>query len=401
MAVRQLINLFRGSVNLTVSGDFPERFLNLCAQECVPFWGVEWQEEHVLCVIVPWRYRKKSAELAQRSGCSATQGERRGVPPFLLRFRKRYAFLIGLFAAILTVFFLSGFILVVEVEGNDRIPTQTILAVLQEQGLRVGVYGRSLATRDIATQLLLEVDDLSWATVNLHGIRAQVIVRETVESPEIIDENILGDIVAKVSGIVISVEPWSGDPLVKVGDTVAKGDILIRGEMEMEPPEYSGQEARWRSVRAMGKIEGRTWRTLAMTIPLTASVKSYTGERSVGWSINFLGKRVNFLQNSGISSGSYDKIKRYWSLTLPDGRELPFSVCAETRREYTTVDWEIEREAAQRMLEQQLLIRLSGILGENGSIEQYKFEVNEENGNLTVTLHSECREELGYFVPDA
>ena len=41
MAVRQIVNLLRGSVELEVQGAFPERFLNLCAQRGVAFWGVE------------------------------------------------------------------------------------------------------------------------------------------------------------------------------------------------------------------------------------------------------------------------------------------------------------------------------------------------------------------------
>lgn len=399
MAVRQLINLFRGSVRLTVSGDFPERFLNLCAQKQIAFWGLERRESHTLCLTVAWRGHKRLVALAEQTGCCLTWGEVHGLPPFLLRFRKRYAFLVGLLFAIMAVCFLTRFILVVEVEGNERVPTQTILAALQKQGLRVGAYAPRLETRELSTQLLLELEDLAWATVNLHGIRAQVIVRETVESPELIDESLLGDVVARVSGVVVSVEPWSGDPLVAAGDTVSAGDILIRGAMEMEAPEYSGQESRWRFVRAMGKVEGRTWRSMTLAIPLSAAVKQYTGERQTVWSINFFGNRVNFSQNSRISSGSYDKIKKTWSLTLPDGITLPFSVSREVYRDYTTTECEIDRENAQRMLEQQLLIRLGELLGENGSLEQYSFETTEADGLLSVTLNAECYEELGRFVP--
>ena len=196
MAARQLINLLRGSVALEVTGDFPERFLNLCAQRQVAFWAVEWPDSHTLRLTVAWTDRRGLEELAGRTGCVINEGKRRGAPPFLLRFRKRYAFLVGLTLSILTVFFLSRFVLVIQVEGNESVPTQTILSALRRQGLRPGVYGPSLAARDIATGTLLEVKDLSWVTVNLHGIRAQVIVREQVKSPEVVDETVHGDIVA-------------------------------------------------------------------------------------------------------------------------------------------------------------------------------------------------------------
>lgn len=399
MATRQIINLIRGSVRLTVLGDFPERFLNLCAQKRVAFWDVDQPDSHTLYVTVAWIHRKGLEDLAGRTGCVITQGERRGAPPFLLRFRKRYAFLVGLALAILTVCFLSRFVLVVEVEGNERVPAQTILAALQRQGLRPGVYGPSLATRDITTQLLLELEDLSWATVNLYGIRAQVIVRETLESPPVVDESVLGDIVARAPGIVTKIEPWAGDPMVAVGDTVLPGEVLIRGAVEMEPPEYSEFETRWLSVRAMGRVEGRTWRTLEEAIPLTAQVKTYTGEEKSRWSLTFLGKRVNFFQNSGISGSRYDKIRKSWAFTLPGGMALPLSLCRETYRGYETEGWEVDPEAARAMLEERLLARLTALLGESGTVEDYSFSARTEGELLVVTLTAECQEELGRFVP--
>ena len=46
--MRQVENLLRGTVTLTARGAFPERLLNLCAQEQVPCWGLEWVDEHAL-----------------------------------------------------------------------------------------------------------------------------------------------------------------------------------------------------------------------------------------------------------------------------------------------------------------------------------------------------------------
>ena len=399
MAARQLINLLRGSVALEVTGDFPERFLNLCAQRQVAFWAVEWPDSHTLRLTVAWTDRRGLEELAGRTGCVINEGKRRGAPPFLLRFRKRYAFLVGLTLSILTVFFLSRFVLVIQVEGNESVPTQTILSALRRQGLRPGVYGPSLAARDIATGTLLEVKDLSWVTVNLHGIRAQVIVREQVKSPEVVDETVHGDIVARAAGIVTRIEPWGGDPAVKEGDTVLPGDVLIRGSVQMDPPEYSEFETRWMPVRAMGKVEGRTWRTLSAAISLTAPVKEYTGEEESRWSVNILGKRVNFFQNSGISYPEYDKIEKTWNLTLPGGMVLPFFLSRETCRSYVLTQQPIATEAAQTMLEEQLLTRLNALLGETGTLEAHSFTARETEGMLIVTLTAECREELGYFVP--
>ena len=58
MAARQIINLLRGSVRVEVTGAFPERFLNLCAQEGLAFWDMEQPDSHTLRLTVAWTDRK-------------------------------------------------------------------------------------------------------------------------------------------------------------------------------------------------------------------------------------------------------------------------------------------------------------------------------------------------------
>ena len=399
MAVSQIVNLFRGSVRLEVSGDFPERFLNLCAQRGTAFWGVEWPDSHTLRLAVAWQDRRGLEELAQRTGCEIREKRRGGVPPFLLRFRRRYAFLAGLLLAVLAVCILSRFVLVIQVEGNERVATQAILAELRRQGLRPGVYGPSLAVRDISNGAILQLEDISWMAVNLHGIRAEVLVREVVPKPELVDESILGDIVAKAPGMVTHLEAWSGDGAVEEGATVLPGDVLIRGSIQMDPPQWSETPVRWMPVRAMGKVEGRTWRTLTAVIPLTAEVKAYTGEEVTRWSVSILGQRRDFFQKGGIPFDRYDKISSTWNLKLPGGDSLPFLLRRETLREYETVSLPIDPAAAQAMLEEELMEKLLELLGDTGREVSHTFAAGERDGKLVVKLTAECEEELGRFVP--
>lgn len=235
--------------------------------------------------------------------------------------------------------------------------------------------------------------------VNLHGIRAQVVVRERIPKPDIIDETILGNIVAEAPGIITHLEAWSGDAAVEEGATVLPGDVLIWGSIRMDPPQWSQNPVQWMPVRAIGRVEGRTWRTLTAAIPLTAEGKSYTGEEESRWSVTILGRRRDFLQNSGISSGMYDKISRTWNLKLPGGTVLPFSLCRETCRAYEPVTVAIDPDAAQTMLEERLLEKLTGLLGESGREVSHSFTAAQRDGMLLVTLTAECEEELGRFVP--
>ena len=88
-------------------------------------------------------------------------------------------------------------------------------------------------------------------------------------------------------------------------------------------------------------------------------------------------------------------------LTLPGERDLPISLIQESYRAYELESRELDREAAQRLLEEQLKDRLERLIGEDGQIDSIRFSAKVEDGQLKVTAQAECQEEIGKEVPGA
>lgn len=252
--MKRLMNYLLGVVRVRVTGPFPERLLNLCAQGGVPFWGVEWLDEHTLRLTARRRALGRLTELAGRVDCQVEVEGRRGLPEVLGRFRTRYAFLIGMAFALCAVGVLSRFVLTIQVTGNQQVPTAVILSELRRLGVRPGVYGPALDRKQLAQEALLGLEGLSWMALNLHGTRLEVIVREAVEAPQRLDESGYYHIVAGADGLVLRVEAERGDALVQAGDTVAAGDVLISGTVTLEPPIYSDAPERHYQVHARGRV---------------------------------------------------------------------------------------------------------------------------------------------------
>lgn len=397
--MRHLMNLIRGMVRVRLTGLFPERIVNLCAQAGIDFWAMEWLDEHT----VRFTTRRGSLglleELAGKVGCQVERESSRGLPDFLGRFRTRYAFLAGLLLALCAVSFLSRFVLTVEVSGNERVPSAVILSQLRRLGVRPGAYGPALDRKQLAQEALVELKDLSWMAINLHGTRVEVIVREAVKEPERIDETGWFDIVAQADGIVTHIEPEQGDALVGDGDVVAKGDVLISGTVTLEPPMYSDAPTRYYQTHARGRVWARTWRVLTAAIPVETETKDYTGAEKSVWSVNFFGRRMKIFGNTGISWPMYDKMTTVRPVTLPGGRELPLALHQETYREYLPHTVEVDREAAQALLEEQLQKRLAALIGEDGTVESVRFSARVTGGQLEVTLTAQCLEEIGEERP--
>ena len=397
--MRHLMNLIRGMVCVRLTGLFPERLINLCAQEGVDFWAMEWLDEHTVRLTTRRYTLKRLEELARRAGCQVERESSRGLPDFLSRFRTRYAFLVGLAFALCAVSVLSRFVLVVEVTGNQKVPTAVILSQLRRLGVRPGVYGPGLNCKQLAQEALLELKDLSWMAINLHGTRAEVIVREAVKAPERIDETGFYNIVAQTDGLILHIEPEQGDAVVQEGQTVAKGDVLISGTVIMEPIQYSDMPTLQYHTHARGRVWARTWRTLTAAIPIQAAVKDYTGaERSV-WSVNIFGKRIKIFGNTGITWSMYDKMTTVRQAVLPGGGILPLTLQRETFREYQPRAAEVDREAARGLLEEQLQKQLGDLIGENGEVEDVQFSARIAGEQLEVTLTAQCLEEIGQEMP--
>lgn len=392
--MKALFNFLRGMILLEVTAPFPERFINLCAQGNIEFWAMEQPDEHTLRLTARRRYKKEILAIAQKLGCEVRLESSRGLPDFLGRFRARYAFLAGLCFAVCAVLFLSRFVLTIEVTGNEQVPTAVILSQLRQLGVRQGVYGPSLDRKQLAQEALVELPELSFMAINLHGTRLEVIVREAVKAPERVDvaENI--DLAAETDGLILKVEPELGDSLVKVGDTVAAGDILISGTVTLEPPLYSDAPERYYQVHARGRVWARTWRTLTAAIPLEAQVKEYTGQEKSAWAVQLFGRRVEIFGTTSISWSKYDKITTVRQAALPSGDPLPLSLVRETAREYVPRTVQVDREAARALLEEELLARLEEQIGPDGTVSAYQCTARETGGRLEVTLTAECREEI-------
>lgn len=397
--MKKLINLIQGYVELHVTGAFPERLLNLCAQNRVQFWRLEWLDETSFTFRIALRDRKRLEELARRSMCEAREKGRRGaavVAEGILA--RRWGFVIGLALCFVAVSFLSKFLLVVEVTGNETVPTAVILSQLQRVGVRPGAYGPSIPEKEAANEALLGLPELSYLAVNIYGTRAEVVVHEAEKKPELLDESVPTDVVARADGIIEDISAESGRALFQAGDVVARGEVLITGDLDLKEPEYGTVDLGRLIVHASGSATARTWRVLEETVPLAAQGKAYTGEERTGRSIKFLWMELDFLQNSSISGGRYDKITETRQITL-FGCPLPVWLTTVTLRPYELEERPLDQEEAVLRLEQVLSARLEAEMeAGRGEVLHTDFVTEEKGGRLTVTLLAECREEIGRTV---
>lgn len=397
--MRKLVRFLLGSVRIQVTGTFPERFLNLCGTEHLPFWDLERPDEGTLLMTIPFWAEKRSKVLAKKAFCTTERLHQAGLPFFLWNFRSRYALLVGMAFAFVGAAILSKFILVVDVTGNFSLPDSVILTELEKVGFHIGCYGPGVDVRRISNEMLLEVPRLSFCTINISGIRAQVVVREAEEVPEAEQRWKTADIVASTDGIVLDVDAIIGEVLAEEGKAVLKGETLISGVEPHHSGDGSGQVLSFTEVRAEGNVWAQTRRLLQAATPLTVTGKAEEQKPVSLWTLKILKKALKFGSDGSNSPAGCDKITIDYPLTLPGDLVLPFGVSKTTWIGHSLTTKEVDRASAEAFLQETLEQRLKKLMGKDGEILSRKTTFAEENGVLTARLEAACLEQIGVRQP--
>ena len=389
--LKKIVNRLQGQVRIRVDAVFPERVLNLCGARNLSFWNLEWESPTTFTCCLSRRDWHALRRAAKRLDCTLTLLRREGAPYFVGRFRKRYALLAGLALWALLLPLGSLFIWDFAVEGNETVPTEEILRSLEKQGVGIGTFGFSLDAEDIRNHMLLDIPELAWMTVNVSGCRAYVQVRERVKPPEMVNERIPTNVVARRSGVVLNVRALDGVKSVLPGTAVEQGQLLISG---VEDTDTFGA----RILAGMGTVQGRTWYSLTAHFPQQVTEKRYTGRERTCFSLVFGTRRVKFFANSSIEGREYDKITKRHEGSL-FGLAMPVTLVTERCRFYEAEPRPLTAAEAKAAGEKALTDYLHTLVDPYGAVRSTLCSVRKKDGGFVVTLSAECEEQIGRSVP--
>ncbi len=255
----------KGYVTVCIEGIFLEKFTNLCAINCLPFWNVKRYGMAKMVGSTTISGYRKMRHIAKKCGCRVKISRRRGVPFVIHKYRKRKIFIAGIvvFFALIKV---SGlFIWQIDVSGNVSPIENQIVLQMEELGIKPGIRKSQIDIRDLASKLMVKRDDLSWAGIEIDGMRLKVRVVEKAKVPERIDEKAICNIVASKPGLIIGINTLQGTQMVEVNDVVDKGEIIVSGIIEMEQfPDKTEY------VHSLAEIEAKVWYERSKTLTLSS-----------------------------------------------------------------------------------------------------------------------------------
>ncbi len=378
----QLIRYIKGYVEFTVEGKFLERFLNLVSRKNIPIWNTSKKANTFHgCTLV--RHYKKIRPIVRKTHVSVKITEKYGLPFVLYRYRNRLGLLLGLGILIMAISCSGLFVWKIEVTGNNTLAANDIIDTMNQLGLTKGKLKSSLDVTQLAEELCIHYNEISWAAVNLIGTVAYVEIEERVMPPEIVDENTPCNVVAKKGGQICYMEVYEGEKVRKVGDTVKKGDIIVSGILE-------GKKGQTYVKHARAKVIGEYIETKEIYIPM-----EQTQLVPIGGVSNYkyipLGKYKLPLSFGKKEEGFTRKYRRPAALF---GFTLPFEVIVEQTVPAREETFHLTEEKAKRYAIGQLEI-FENQLAQNGEIIERKIRGKIEQGQYILSAQYTYQQEIG------
>lgn len=270
-----------------------------------------------------------------------------GFPGVVKRTKHKSAILVSVVLTALIVIFLSDVIWDVRVEGNEILTDGDIVLALSEEGFEIGDLWGKINKSRVETSFLQNNKNISWININRRGSVAYVKVIESDVNQNNTEE-IKGysNIVASSDCVIEEITVKRGTAVVKPGDVVKKGDLLVAGVL---PAESGGG-----FCYAEAGVVGRVSDTLSVQIDRNTQKLISNEKKLYSLSLNFFKISINIFKLYGNLTKEYDIIENEISYSLFDKYKLPLSITAVYILKPVFADIEYSDEELTRIASERL-----------------------------------------------
>lgn len=364
--LKRFVRWLLGYLYITLKGDYPEHFMNLCENRNILLWGIVCEKKQCSCFIKLKEYRTLK-DIAKKTKTVPYIKKRYGFPFFIKKVCKRKVYFIGILLFCILIFSMSRYIWDISIEGGYKHTPEELLAYLNTNGVYSGCKIDEINCPKIEEEIRRDFNDIGWVSAQIKGTRLIINIVET-EVPVLVSskrETQLSSahIVATTDGIITSMIVRSGIPKVKIGSVVRKGEILVSGVVPVIGDD--GNTIMNKTVVADADISLKSYINYDYDFSMNYQIKQYTKRQKTGYQLDIKNKKIFYVGPSN-SYEHYDIIKDMKTLKLVRNFYLPIKITKIDLYEYTPIDTTYtESEAFERA--NRILLRYLEILKKNGT----------------------------------
>ena len=372
----------RGVIFFQIIAAKPEEIINRIKFSKMPSHNLRVQNG----VLYGSTYRKFYADLegiVRSQNAEMSILKKKGFIFNFLQYKKRIGFAIGSLLAFTFVLYMSNIALKIDIEGNNKITSSQILALLKENGIDYGEFIPNMDFRHAERSILTSTKQISWVGIRKTGGRIVVEIDEMVQSPEVVPFHVPCNVVSLQDAQVINAEVYNGTLVPKLGDGVQKGDILISGVTV-------NKFGRSSILHAYGSVTGRYTEKMVFTQDFKEEKNLLTGQEIHRRKFQFFGLKIPLnIGKQPTGEFEYEESTNYFSffnMSLPIGFTFEtFRPFAKQQKTYTPE--EAEASVHQKKLDyEEVFLKDKVIISAE---EQYDLSQNQASLVILYTLEGE------------
>ena len=254
-----------------IRGANAEKAVNAIRNEHIPLRHLRRRRDRAIVCRCKKQHMPFVDRACSRFSCSVTPLPAPFPSRLLLALIKRKAFCLGLLVFLIAMYASMQHVWSVQVLGAGPYEGD-IRAFLVSEGITPGMHKDEIDAEKIRTALEWRYPQVAWIKTDFHGVSFRVTAVQGIPTPDMIDENRAGDVIAAQDGIVHSVITYAGTPQVSPGDFVRAGQVLILGQ---ERTKDGGMQP----VRAQGQVNARIWIEKKVVLDATETLTLPSGNR--------------------------------------------------------------------------------------------------------------------------
>ena len=361
--------------------------MNMCISKRIFFWKTKRGKSTIFSANIGLSDYKEVIKIAKKCKCRVKINKKHGLPFLLNRYRKRKIFAIALGFIIICIITISNFIWNIEITGIDEPKQKEILEFIQREGVDIGTYKNNVDLQKLINEIRIARDDVAWIGMEIKGTNLIIQVVEADEKPEIINEDEYCNIIASRDGIIAKVEAQNGTPIVNVGDTVKKGDVLIQGWLE-------GKYTENRYVHAEGQVIAKVWYSEKKKVYYTQNYENQTGNKEKKYSININNFEINFFKTLS-NFENYDTIRTIKKLKITSNFYLPIEIVVNENFEKEKKQIIYDKNEAKEIGIKDLKDKLEHQIQDTENISNIYINTSEAEDYIEVEVIYEVLESIG------
>lgn len=279
---KEILRYFEGYAKLKLTGLSIEKFINKVQSSDIILLNIKRNKYREVTLEVNRCDLGKVKDTAGQFGLEMEILGERGISYYSQRFFKHKSFALGMVVCILLLYLSASFVWKVEVVGNKTVSGKELMSTAKDLGIKPGILKSSIDHDKFVLGLLKKEKQLTWAELEISGVKAKISVAEGKRAPKARDYKTPCNVIADKDGFLVKLNALNGQKNVEEGNAVKKGQILVAGAVSTETSPV-------RYVHALGQAWANTYYYGEGQANITDFLYKKTGKQAVRYQLDVNG----------------------------------------------------------------------------------------------------------------